>query len=307
MVDNGSFDGCGERLGREHPGVKFLQSYSNLGFACANNLGVQQSSGEVLLFLNPDTVVLDRAIEKLYRHFLTVKKPGVIGCRLLNTDGSVQTSCVQARPTVLNQVLDAEILRHWFPRSKLWGTKVLYEAGQGLREVEAVSGACMMIRREVFDRVNGFSSEYFMYAEDLDLCFKAERAGFRNYHLDEAVVVHHGGGSSERTINQFCTVMTHESMNLFLRNSRGGLYSSFYRLSMSGAAVVRLAVICLLFPAWRVFGQTGKWNIAFRKWLIALRWGLGLERWTRQYKQENQCSGRQPGAVEISRGRSSEN
>lgn len=285
VVDSGSFDGCAHMLQRIYPQVGFVQSKRNVGFARANNLGATYAHGAVLLFLNPDTEVLDRAIERLFRHVSALAEPGVIGCRLLNSDGSLQTSCVQSLPTILNQVFDAEVLRRWFPRARLFGTAALFAPGAAVKEVEAVSGACMMIRREVFDRVGGFSADYFMYGEDLDLCFKTRYKGFRNYHVGDAVVVHHGGGSTQRTMSKFSTLMTVESVNRFLRKSRGGVYSSCYRLTLSGAAVIRLALLCLLFPARSALGTIGGWNAIFRKWFFVLRWGLGLERWTRQYEQ----------------------
>jgi N-acetylglucosaminyl-diphospho-decaprenol L-rhamnosyltransferase len=290
VVDNASFDCCGDRLASGDPGVVFVQSRTNLGFACANNLGVQHAHGSVLLFLNPDTVVLDQAIERLYKAFQTLQNPGVVGCRLLNSDGSLQTSCVQAFPTVLNQTLDAEILRRWFPNCAIWGTEALFRIGAKPAEVEAVSGACMMMRRDAFDRVHGFSTDYFMYAEDLDLSFKTRRAAFRNYYLSEPAIIHHGGGSSQRTISKFSTVMMAESVSRFLGKSRGAIYSSGYRFSLSIAAAIRLALLCLIFPACIVLGGTARWSAIFLKWFVTLRWGLGLERWAKQYQQVDQLA-----------------
>jgi GT2 family glycosyltransferase len=99
VVDNASYDGCSERLAQYYPHVIFVQSQSNLGFGRANNLGARHASGEVLLFLNPDTEVRDRAVDCLYEHFQKLEKPGAVGCRLINSDGSLQKSCVQALPT----------------------------------------------------------------------------------------------------------------------------------------------------------------------------------------------------------------
>jgi len=285
VVDNASFEGCGEWLAREYPDVIFVQSQTNLGFARANNLGVQYASGRVLLFLNPDTEVRDRAIERLYEHLKSLTDPGVVGCRLLNSDGSLQTSCVQSLPTLLNQVLDMGVLQRWFPKSRLWGMKSLFVAGKSAQEVEAISGACMMIGRNVFDLVGGFSSDYFMYTEDLDLCFKTRCAGFRNYHINGPLIIHHGGKSSEQARSDFSNVIMRESVRRFLHKSYGGLYSGCYRVSLSIAAVLRLVLLVLLFPVWLVRNRTRRWSTAVRKWFAILRWGLGLERWTRRYEQ----------------------
>lgn len=275
VVDNASYDGSVAVAGRFGEAVRFVQSTENLGFARANNLGATNARAAVLLFLNPDTEIRSNAIHQLYVQFQKISDPGVVGCRLLNSDGSLQTSCVQSLPTVLNQVLDAEVLRNLFPKSGLWGTAAFY-GNEDMAEVEAVSGACMMIRREVFDLVGGFSSEYFMYGEDLDLCFKARRAGFRNYHVGSAIVVHHGGGSSRQARSDLSIIMMRESVRMFLRKSHGVFYSGCYRLILGIAAVMRMAVLILLFPAWAIYRGTRGWSSSFRKWSAILRWGLGL-------------------------------
>lgn len=283
VVDNASFDGCSERLAIEYPSVIFLQSHINLGFARANNLAAKHARGAVLLFLNPDTEVQDQAIERLYINFLRLPDAGVLGCKLLNRDKSLQTSCIQPFPNVFNQVLDTEVFRRWFPKASIWGTAALFENQSIPVEVEAVSGACMMIRRCVFDMINGFSIDYFMYAEDIDLCFKARCASLRNYHLGEAVIIHHGGGSSQRTISKFSVVMIIDSINLFFQKTRGRIYSICYRFTLSGAAIIRMALLILLFPVWATLDEISTWDAIFRKWFITLRWGLGLEAWTKQY------------------------
>jgi GT2 family glycosyltransferase len=285
VVDNASYDGCGERLSCDYPDVIFVQSQINFGFGRANNLGVQNAKGDVLLFLNPDTEVKDRAIDHLYEQFMKLDHPGAVGCRLLNSDGSLQISCVQSLPTVLNQVLDADVLQRLFPRSSLWGNTAIFGEGSEPTEVEVVSGACLMIRNNVFERVGGFSPEYFMYGEDLDLCFKARRTGLRNYYIGSAVIVHHGGGSTNRSGSNFSNVMMCESVCRLLRKTRGRIYSNCYRVSMCCAAVIRLTLLGTLFPFWWARGNNRGWNAVIRKWFGILRWGLGLERWIRKYDQ----------------------
>jgi GT2 family glycosyltransferase len=284
-VDNASYDGCGETLAREYPEVVFLQSHSNLGFAGANNLGARNADGRNFLFLNPDTEVIDGAIDRFYDRFQALTDAGVAGCRLLNTDGSLQASCVQPFPTVMNQVLDADVFQGWFPGAGLWRNAGAFKGKKNPVEVEAVSGACMMIRREVFDRIGGFSPEYFMYTEDLDLCFKTRQAGLRNYYVPGAVIVHHGGGSSQQARSDFSNVMMRESVARFLRKSRGGFYASCYRASMVSAALIRLLLMLALCPVYLVQRRTQPWIASVRKCFAILRWGLGLCGWTRQYHQ----------------------
>jgi GT2 family glycosyltransferase len=278
VVDNASYDGCQARLAVACPNVRFVQSETNLGFAGANNLGVRSARGHMLLFLNPDTEVLDSAIDDLYSACVDSERTGVLGARLLNTDGSLQASCVQRLPTVWNQVFDADLLRSLFPRGSLWGTAALMDHQDGLAEVEAVSGACMMIRRKVFEEVGGFSDAFFMYGEDLDLCARVRRVGYRNYHDGQALIIHHGGGSSQQMQSTFSVVMMRESISLLLKRTRSGFSASLYRVVLSVAAIVRLGALLISAPVWIVGHRMTGWWAATRKWLTILAWGLGLAR-----------------------------
>jgi hypothetical protein len=228
---------------------------------------------------------MDRAIERLYAAFLGLDRPGAVGCRLLNTDGTLQTSCVQPLPTVLNQLLDAEALRKWFPKAELWGTAALSGDRSAPAEVEAVSGACIMIRRQVFEKVGGFDPAFFMYGEDLHLCFKTRQAAHHNYHVGAAVIIHHGGGSSRKTHSDFSTVMTRESVSRLLLKSRGKFYSQWYRAALTGAAVCRLLLLIAFSPAYFMQTKMCEWKSSFGKWMAVLRWGVGLEKWTGRYGQ----------------------
>jgi GT2 family glycosyltransferase len=282
VVDNASFDDCGEIVRSEFPAAKFIQSSTNLGFAKANNLGSREVQGRNLLFLNPDTEIIGDALCRMVRFLDGSADAGIVGCKLLNTDLSLQTSCVQAFPSILNQALDAEYLRRAFPKLRLWGTQALLTDG-ALAEVEVVAGACLMIKTDVFKAVGQFSSNYFMYAEDVDLCFKVKQAGCKNYYLGSASVVHHGGRSSdEKPENNFASIMMRESLLEFMRIRRSRVYAAVYQFSTILIAIVRLLTIIIAFPF--VLGGCKRASLrsTFTKWVKVLRWGLGLEAWSKQ-------------------------
>jgi N-acetylglucosaminyl-diphospho-decaprenol L-rhamnosyltransferase len=274
VVDNASYDGSAEMVAREFPQAIFVQGTTNVGFARSNNLGYQSSSGDGILFLNPDTEIIGDALGKMLNHLNSDPKIGAVGCRVLNTDRTVQLACVQAFPTILNQVLDAKILQKTFPDWKLWGMRALY--ADKPQDVEVVSGSCLMVKRAAFEAAGRFNGDYFMYAEDVDLSYSIWQAGFRIQHVPDANVVHHGGSSSEsREESQFSTVMQRESMWKFFRRTRGAGYAAMYKISMGCAAVVRLGLIGLSFP---LRGRKAK--APAKKWFRVLRWALGLEAWT---------------------------
>ncbi len=170
VIDAASFDGCDRMLRNTYPEVRFIQSELNVGFGQANNRAFEASLGDSVLFLNPDTTVVGHAISVMHACLQQLPMAGAIGCRLLNGDHSLQTSCVQSFPTITNQVLDADWLRARWPSARLWGTRALYARDDAPQVVEAVAGACVMVKREVFERAGRFSKEYFMYCEDIDLC-----------------------------------------------------------------------------------------------------------------------------------------
>jgi GT2 family glycosyltransferase len=282
VVDNASFDDCGEIVRSEFPATRFIGSAINLGFAKANNLGARAAKGRNLLFLNPDTEVIGDALLRMVSFLDAGPDAGVVGCRLLNTDLSLQTSCVQAFPSILNQALDTELLRRAFPKLRLWGTEALL-TGFKPAEVEVVAGACLMIKSAVFEAVGQFSSNYFMYAEDADLCFKAKLAGWKNYYLGTASVVHHGGRSSDKKPeSNFASIMMRESLMEFMRMRRGSLYAVAYQFSTVVIAVLRLLALMAAFPF--ALGRRKRESLrpAFAKWVKVLRWGLRMEAWVKQ-------------------------
>ena len=279
VVDNDSGDGCREMLARDFPFVRYLQNPVNLGFANANNLGFTHSQGSVLLFLNPDTEIIGNAIFHLYATLTGTTVFGAIGGKLLNSDKSLQTSCILPFPTILNQVLDADYLKKKFPSWNLWQSRPLSDNPAAPSEVEAVSGACLMVKRFVFDYIGRFSDNYFMYSEDVDLCYKIRRAGWKVVYSSGAQIIHHGGKSSLQSKEQsFGTVMMRESIFIFLKKYHSTLYAAAYRCAMALASALRLVLLCAAIPV------TG--SVPVRKWIKVLRWSLGLEPWATQLQHK---------------------
>lgn len=288
VVDNASFDGCNTMLAEKYPQVRFIQSPVNLGFAGANNLAYRQSHGKTLLFLNPDTEIVGKAGPTMHRLLWEAPDAGAIGCTLLNSDGTLQTSCIQAFPTILNQVLDAEFLRRHFPLLSLWGAQSLFKRGEIPMPVDVVSGACFMVKRDVFESAGFFSNDYFMYAEDTDLCYKIRSAGFLVYYTAAASVIHHGGGSSkQRERNFFAAVVMRESLFRFMTKYHGKLYGYLYRVAIGGAAFFRVMLIVSLMALIPKRSSHDALKISLGKWVNLFWWSLGGEKWVRHLTHED--------------------
>ena len=277
VIDNASYDGSAEMVHGEFPKIKYLQGPDNLGFSRGNNAAAESSSGRNLLFLNPDTKVLGNALDVMRDYLDAHHDVGIVGCRILNSDGSVQTTAVQAFPTLLNQTLDADVLHRWFPKSRLWGTAALFSGSTAPTRVDMISGACLMIRRSVFEQIGGFSQDYFMYSEDVDICQKAHRAGWNAYYVPSVSVIHYNGQSTNKRPSNFTHIMQQESRLIYFHKMRGSLYALSFRVSRVPIAVIRMAMIAtlLIFP----FGPERRQELrsSLSKWLAILRWSLGLQ------------------------------
>lgn len=280
VVDNASYDGSEEVIRTKFPTVKFIQSDKNVGFARANNLGSKSAQGEKLLFLNPDTEIIGSAVNVMMSSLDTLPGAGIVGCKLLNSDMSVQISCIQPFPTIMNQVLDIHALKTRFPNLDFWGIRPLFVDNGSPEEVSVISGACMMVKKSVFEKIGLFSADYFMYSEDVDLCYKAKKLGYKVYYNGEATVIHFSSGSSKNKKETFFgVVLMRESIFKFIEKTRGRSNALLYKTAMFANAVGRLILIAVILPLAVVAGYKEKLWSTFNKWKKVLRWSLGLEKW----------------------------
>lgn len=276
VVDNNSNDGVESMLSTEFPEVRFVQASENLGFSRGNNLGVRQACGEFLLFLNPDTELQNAAITLLRQELRNRPQAWIVGPKLLNTDGSVQVSCIQAFPTIANQLLDSDWLRARLPRSSLWGVSHLVDGATQPGSVDMVAGACLMIRRDAFMHIGAFSEDYFMYFEDMDLCRKVWQHGGGVWFVPTALVTHHGGGSSRQNVSGFAALNTARSLDVYFRKWHHRGYASIYRTLVFVAASLRLGLLYMRMFMPRCSGRLGEINSSISRWKTILRWAVGI-------------------------------
>lgn len=275
VVDGGSFDGCGELLATEYPAFEFVQAERNLGFGRSNNLGVDRITGDALLLLNPDTVVEPGAVQGLLKHLRELPSAGIVGPKLLNSDGSVQAGSVHPLPTPLASALASDFLRRLLPSSRFGGHASRLTTDYPVR-VEAVGGACMMIPTELFRRIGGFTTAYFMYAEDMDLCLKVQRAGLRIYHIPQAQVVHHGGGSSDNEPRESSVFMMHRALHTYMQLNHGTFAAARYRVIICASALLRLAVLASASIVRGSFWHRTR-PASVVKWQASLLWSLRMD------------------------------
>jgi GT2 family glycosyltransferase len=211
-------------------------------------------------------------VETLISTLETAPDAGMVGAHLLNSDGSLQLFGIHPLPTPWNCAVDSDLARN-----RWWKCKGPADSGPPV-QVEAVSGACILMRSESFRRVGGFSPQYFMYGEDMDLSIKITRLGYKVYYAPDARVLHHGGGSSRNEFKRFPTIMIREAHWVYMRLNHGLATALFYRFLMGSSAVARCVLMTLLLPLGGADARQRR-TVALMKWWSVLRWSLGLENW----------------------------
>jgi O-antigen biosynthesis protein len=239
VVDNNSFDGSVELLKTKfegNPAVKIIASPINLGFAKANNLGAKESKGEYLLILNPDTILQEDTLEKSLSFYKANTNTGALTCKLILPNGKLDLACRRSFPTPSVAVYRILGLSRIFPKSKTFGKyNLTYLDENQTYEVDAIVGAFMLIKKDIYDKVRGFDEDYFMYGEDLDLCYRIKKAGYKIYYYPETSIIHYKGESTKKSsisyVNNF-----YGAMQIFVKKN---LNTSFWLMN----ALIRLTII----------------------------------------------------------------
>ncbi|MHC4157760.1 MAG: glycosyltransferase family 2 protein [Planctomycetota bacterium] len=198
VVDNASADGSAAMVESEFPQVKLIQNDTNKGFAAANNEGITIAKGKYVLLLNSDTVILNNAIDKTISFADAHPKAGVVGCRVLNPDRTLQLTCFMF-PSVLNMLLSATYLYKVFPRNRFFGReRITWWNRDDEKEVDVVTGCFMFIRRQAIEQVGVMDERFFVYGEETDWCYRSKRAGWKVLFTPEPQIIHFGGQSSKQ-------------------------------------------------------------------------------------------------------------
>jgi GT2 family glycosyltransferase len=235
VVDNASSDNSADMVAREFPSVCLLKNSENLGFATANNQALLKAAGRYLLLLNSDTAIVDNAFGAMIRFLDAHPTVGLAGPQLLNPDGTRQYSCdcFPRRPLTL---LRDKFLDRCRPHNRLTraGKMRAWDYARHF-SVDTLIGAVLLIRRETFARIGLLDEQFFMYAEDLDWCYRSAQAGWQNYYLGEVRVYHHNRGSSEKTAAQAqqLTQMRADSLLKFYAKHYGWFSALLMRLILS--------------------------------------------------------------------------
>ena len=254
VVDNGSSDSSVAMVRERFPAARLIQNSTNVGFGCANNQAAASSRAPYLLLLNSDAVLLPQTLEKMLSLTASHPSAAVVGARVLNPDRSFQASHV-CFPGLWQQLLVVSgigrlLIRRQYPSCDP-GTAV------GSQPVDWVSGACMLVRTDAFAAVGGFDPAYFLYGEEMDLCFRLRQAGWEIWYEPNAVVIHHGGGSQTVATNSTREAMLYRGVVRFFRKHYGARQAALLSAEILAATAAKSLVHTVLRAASRArFGRT---------------------------------------------------
>lgn len=196
VADNGSTDGSAEFIRLHFPRVHVIENGANLRFSKGNNTGIKAARGELILILNPDTLIHDGALDRFVDFADRHPEAGAFGCRVLNADGTYQGPA-RPFPTIWREWIAALYLRFLGHLSDLFVSDVYVSwHGDTERAIDWQSGCCQLFRADLLERLNGFDEQFYYYYEDVDLCHRVWDAGYPILYTPEATITHLGGRST---------------------------------------------------------------------------------------------------------------
>ena len=200
VVDNASDDGSVEYLRENFPEVRLIANRQNVGFGCANNQALKLTSGKYLLIVNPDTLLGENSLKPLIEFLETNPEVGAVGPKVVDRQGRFELGCRRGFPTPFAAFSKITGLAAVFPNSRLFAKyNLTYLDPDQACEVDALSGAFMLLRREVYLQIGGFDEQFFMYGEDIDWCYRIKQGGWKIQYLPCSEVIHYKGESALRS------------------------------------------------------------------------------------------------------------
>lgn len=223
VIDNASRDGSTQEIKKQFPKVTCVHNDQNYGFAGANNQGIKLAKGEYLLFLNPDTIMHSGALDYLITFMDENKEVGACGPKLLNDDGSTQRS-VRKFPSYRGALYRFTFLKYFKIFKNIYRNWMMKDFDyESLIDVDQLMGAALLVRKSIIDKIGGFDECFFMYYEEVDLCYRIKHNGWRIVFLPQACVTHLGGRSSQQIPVEKRIMMLKSMLKYFRKNHGVGI------------------------------------------------------------------------------------
>lgn len=238
VVDNDSKDGSVAYLQPLFPRIKFIASTTNDGFAKANNKALALCKGDYVLFLNPDTIVPEDCFKNCIEFFKEHKDCGALGVQMIDGSGKFLPESKRAFPSLAAAFFKLTGLSLIFPKNAVFNKYALGNLPTNESyEVDVLAGAFMMLSKPVATATKGFDESYFMYGEDIDLSFKVQQAGYKNYYYGEQKIIHFKGESTKRGSLNYVR-MFYNAMSIFVKKHYSGSKATFFSI------IINIAIWC---------------------------------------------------------------
>jgi len=239
VVDNDSTDGSKLFFNNRFKAVQFIWLKRNLGFAKANNIGLAAARGSTILFLNPDTIVPEDCFEQCLTFFHSKDKAGALGIRMIDGSGCFLKESKRGFPSLFTSFCKLSGLTVLFPSSTIFANYYLGHLPENKNQPVAVlSGAFMMVDKKVLDKLGGFDETFFMYAEDIDLSYRIQKAGYLNYYFAESIILHFKGESTKKETLQYINTF-YGAMILFVKKHHGLFIGSMYTVVIQAVIAIK--------------------------------------------------------------------
>ncbi len=242
VVDNNSSDGSLDFFTNHFYNVNFIWNKTNFGFAKANNQALKIAKGDYILCLNPDTLVPEDCFEKCI-HFIQTKENKIaLGIKMIDGSGNFLKESKRGFPTPSTSFYKLSGLSKLFPNSKTFSRYHLgYLNENKNHEVDVLAGAFMMIPKKILDKTGNFDEDFFMYGEDIDLSFRVQKAGFKNYYFAESSIIHFKGESTKKETFHYVKIF-YKAMSVFVKkhygNKQAGLFGFFIQIAIFSRAAL---------------------------------------------------------------------
>ncbi|MBR9859313.1 glycosyltransferase [bacterium] len=264
VVDNNSVDGSNQMVEELFPQVKLIANTDNVGFSSANNQAIRESQGEHVLLLNPDTVVPENAFEEILNFMDQHPEAGALGVHMIDGQGRFLPESKRGLPTPEVALYKMLGLNKIFPKSEKFGKYHLgYLDEHQTHEVDVLSGAFMLLRKEALDKVGLLDETFFMYGEDIDLSYRMTLGGYRNYYFSGITIIHYKGESTKKRSANYVKIF-YKAMIIFAEKHYKGRYQKWFTGLINFAIYLRAGAAMLM-----NFART-YWSAALEAVLIFL-------------------------------------
>lgn len=252
VVDNNSVDGSVTLIQEKFPQVNLIVNKTNTGFSVANNQALKIAKGEYVLLLNPDTVVQEDTFSKILAFMDAHPEAGGLGVKMLDGQGNFAPESKRGLPTPEVAFYKMFGFARFFPKSKRFGKYHLsYLSEDELSEIDVMSGAFMLIRKTVLDKIGFLDETFFMYGEDIDLSYRIKKAGYKNYYFPDTQIIHYKGESTKRSSLNY-VVIFYKAMAIFSNKHFSGS-NAFWFNALIHLAIFLKASLALLSRFFKAF------------------------------------------------------